>query len=145
MSKLISAVRKFLLIFVILVGCCLLSPSAQAAQILFEAEGPLPKSTTIPFPGNEQTWLFSGSAYTRTSLTDIGVDVLVNGNVVGTPTIYSTANNTHRSLVNNIIKFDLTCSFADGGCADITITLQNSPTYSNTLTDGGDHFQLVQF
>lgn len=116
---------------------------AQSQEILINADGPLPFTTTIPYPADEAILYLSGSAWSQTKDTFIGVDLLINNEKVWTAKIFSNGTRTHRTLMDNWMDVNFPCVLSDGQCADITITLQNSSAYPNTLTDINDYFQLV--
>jgi len=96
--------------------------------------GPLPLD--IPFNpplDGPVTIAFSGSAWASVSNTLIGVDVLLDGALLGTALLYSNQTQEHRTLPTQFFASKL----SDGAH---TITLR--ATNANTTSDANDFYSL---
>ena len=147
MNRFISLLRSLAIIFAIALVSLVFSPPqpAQAQEILINADGPLPATQTIPYPGDEALLYLSGSAWSKTDDTFIGVDIIINDQKVWTAKIFSNGTATHRTLMDNWVDVNIPCVISREQCDDITITLQNASAYPNTITDVNDYFQLILF
>jgi hypothetical protein len=78
--------------------------------------------------------MLAGSAWTQTANTLIGIEVAIDGKVVGTASIFSNMASTHRAVVPSYIPVQLAF-----GQHKIAIT----PLNSVTITDSNDFFDLA--
>ncbi len=147
MNRFTSLLRSLTVTFAIALVSLVFSPAqpTQAQEILINADGPLPATQTIPYPGEEALFYLSGSAWSKTADAFIGVDIIINDQKVWTAKIFSNGTTTHRALMDNWVEVDIPCVISSGKCDDITITLQNASAYPNTITDINDYFQLILF
>jgi hypothetical protein len=79
------------------------------------------------------TIAFSGSAWSQANGTVIGVDVLLDGNLLGTALLYSNQGQEHRALPTQFFVTQL---------SDGTHSITLNPTNSNTITDVNDFFSV---
>jgi hypothetical protein len=113
------------------------------AMILLDASGPLPVKATFQAPSDGSVMFFlSGSGYNSMQPTVIGINLLLDGAVIGKATCFATtsyaiqtpAHWTMRSTfiaVNNLTPGEHTVSVA-------------AQDYG-TMTDGYDTFQVTLF
>lgn len=73
----------------------------MAVQVIIgNQKGPLPIQTTFMAPGDMPMYLeVSGSIWTQTADQMIGIEVSIDGTVIGTANIFSNASSTHRAVV----------------------------------------------
>ena len=108
----------------------------MAVQVLIgNQKGPLPIQATFMAPGDMPMNLeVTGSVWTQTANQMIGIQVAIDGNVVGTANIFSNANATHRAVVPVYIPVKL----AQGSH---TIALSAAP--GGTVSDYNDLYTAV--
>ena len=103
--------------------------------IISVAKGPLPISATFKAPSDAPaTFVLSGSAWCQSANQVIGITLQLDGNPIGTASICSNAQSTHRALVPAYIPVTLTFG-------QHTITLV--PSSGATTTDLNDLFNVV--
>ena len=109
----------------------------MAVQVLIgNQKGPLPVQATFMAPGDMPMYLeVTGSVWTQTANKMIGIQVSLDGNVVGTANIFSNAAATHRAVVPVYIPVKL----AQGSH---TIQLSVTPN-TTTVSDLNDLFTAV--
>ena len=109
----------------------------MAVQVLISNQkGPLPIQATFMAPGDMPMYLeVTGSVWTQTVDNIIGIQVSVDGNVVGTANIFSNASATHRAVVPVYLPIKL-----DQGSH--TIQLSAAPNTS-TVSDYNDFYTAV--
>ena len=106
----------------------------MAIQIILSQKGPLPVKASFMSPGDLPLYLeVQGSVWTGTANTMIGIQVAVDGNVVGQANIFSNASSTHRATVPAYIPIKL-----DQGSH--TLELIAAP---NTVSDLNDNYTAV--
>ena len=107
----------------------------MAIQIIAnQLKGPLPITVTFKPPSDGPSWLIvSGSVWTQTVNHMIGIQVSLDGNVIGSASIYSNAVATHRAVVPTYIPVKLTFG-------NHQVTLSALP---NTVSDVNDLFDIV--
>ncbi len=73
----------------------------MAVQVLIgNQKGPLPISATFQAPGDMPMYLeVTGSVWTTTANQMIGIQVTLDGAVIGTANIFSNTASTHRTVV----------------------------------------------
>ena len=73
----------------------------MAVQVLIaNQKGALPIQATFMAPGDMPMYLeVSGSVWTTTANQMIGIQIAVDGNVIGTASIFSNTASTHRAVV----------------------------------------------
>ena len=80
----------------------------MAIQVLVSQKGPLPISTSFNAPGDMPMYLVvNGSVWTQNANTMIGIQIELDGAVVGTAYIFSNAPSTHRAVVPAYIPVKL--------------------------------------
>ena len=104
-------------------------------SILNQAKGPLPIHTKFNAPSDGPTCLvLSGSVWSVKANELIGVQLELDGKVIGSAAIYSNQPSTHRAVVPAYIPVNL--SFGQH-----TLTLL--PLNSSTTSDPNDFFNVI--
>ena len=109
----------------------------MAVQVLIgNQKGPLPITVSFMAPGDMPMYLeVQGSVWTTTANQMIGIQVAVDGNVVGTANIFSNTASTHRTAVPVYLPIKL----AQGSH---TIELSLAPN-TTTTSDFNDFYSAV--
>lgn len=109
----------------------------MAVQVLIgNQKGPLPIQASFMAPGDMPMYLeVQGSVWTQTANQMIGIQVAVDGNVVGTANIFSNASSTHRAVVPVYLPIKLTQG-------SHTIQLSAAPG-TTTVSDLNDLYTAV--
>ena len=109
----------------------------MAVQVLIgNQKGPLPIKATFMAPGDMPMYLeVAGSVWTTTANQMIGIQVAVDGNVIGTANIFSNTASTHRAAVPVYLPIKL----AQGSH---TIELSIAPN-TTTTSDFNDFYTAV--
>jgi hypothetical protein len=109
----------------------------MAVQVLIgNQKGPLPVSATFMAPGDMPMNVeVTGSVWTQTANQMIGIQVAIDGNVIGTANIFSNTASTHRAVVPVYLPVKL----AQGSH---TIQLSVAPG-TTTVSDLNDLFTAV--
>lgn len=96
--------------------------------------GPLPLNIpfTAPLDG-PVTLMFSGTAWSQTANVMIGVNILLDGNLIGTSQLFSNLVAEHKTLPAQLITADL---------GEGQHTLRIVALNSNTATDFNDNFSV---
>jgi hypothetical protein len=107
----------------------------SAQLIAVNLAGPLPVVATFQAPMDGPTaFLFSGSAWSQSSNMLIGVQVLLDGVVIGTSQLFSNGTGEHRALPAQVMVADL-----QPGEHKIVFQALNGAT----ITDSNDSFSLA--
>jgi len=96
--------------------------------------GPLPVSATFFCAGSTQVFEVSGSVWTNIQVGLVGVNILIDGNNVGTCTIYANELNSHKACVEQPVITHLT-----PGSHQIQLTALSAAT----TTDYNDHYNVL--
>ena len=109
----------------------------MAVQVLIgNQKGPLPIQASFMAPGDMPMYLeVQGSVWTQTANQMIGIQVSLDGTVVGTANIFSNGASTHRAVVPVYIPVKLT-----QGSHTIQLAVAASTT---TVSDLNDRFTAV--
>lgn len=109
----------------------------MAVQVLIgNQKGPLPITASFMAPGDMPMYLeVAGSVWTTTANQLIGIQVAVDGNVVGTANIFSNTASTHRTAVPVYLPIKLTQG-------SHTIELSVAPN-TTTTSDFNDFYSAV--
>jgi|SRR5215213_7003856 len=109
----------------------------MAVQVLISNQkGPLPIKASFMAPGDMPMYLeVQGSVWTQTANQMIGIQVTLDGNVVGTANIFSNTASTHRAVVPVYLPVKL----AQGSH---TVQLSVAPS-TTTVSDLNDLFTVV--
>ena len=109
----------------------------MAVQVLIgNQKGPLPIKASFMAPGDMPMYLeVQGSVWTTTQNTMIGIQVTLDGNVIGTANIFSNAASTHRTAVPVYLPIKLT-----QGSHTIQLDLAAN---TKTTSDFNDFFSAV--
>ena len=109
----------------------------MAVQVLIgNQKGALPIQTTFMAPGDMPMYLeVTGSVWTQTANQMIGIQITLDGNVVGTANIFSNAASTHRAVVPVYIPVKLA-----QGSHNIQLAVAPGTT---TVSDLNDRFTAV--
>src|SRR5437879_2168258 len=103
--------------------------------ILNQVKGPLPLHTTFKSPSDGPTCLvLTGSVWSQTPNQLIGIQLQVDGKVVGTAEIFSNGVATHRAVVPSYMPVTLSI-----GPHTITVL----PLNSSTTSDYNDFFDVI--
>lgn len=106
-------------------------------QILLQSNGPLPVSAPFKAPASGPAMLnLTGSAWTQTAGSVIGLSVSIDGAQVGSAWVYANAAGSHMAVVPVMMPITLPDST---GSHTITISALNS----GTTTDLNDNFQVT--
>ena len=107
----------------------------SATIIASNIAGPLPIAVTFQAPlDGPATFQFSGTAWSTTANVLIGVQVLLDGVVIGTAQLYSNSTSEHKTLPTQVMDAVL-----QSGQHKIVFQALNA----NTITDGNDNFSLA--
>jgi len=80
----------------------------MAIQVIASQKGPLPISAAFKAPSDAPMYLeVSGSVWTETANSMIGIEVHVDNQLIGFAQIYSNANETHRAVVPAYLPIEL--------------------------------------
>lgn len=107
------------------------------ALVIFDGNGALPQKGTFQSPTDGHViFVISGTAWTSSAPTMLGIDVLLDGNIIGKPALcFANDNSLHMAMRPTFIPFTgLTI-----GQHAITIATANG----NTVTDINDYYQVV--
>ena len=109
----------------------------MAVQVIIGNQvGPLPIKASFMAPGDMPMYLeVQGSVWTQTANNLIGIEVAIDGNVVGTANIFSNGSTTHRAVVPVYLPVKL-------GQGSHTIQLSVAPN-TTTVSDLNDRFTAV--
>ncbi len=104
-------------------------------SILNQQKGPLPIQASFKAPSDGPVYLvLSGSVWSASANQMIGVQLELDGNVIGSASIYSNGASTHRAVVPTYVN--VTLPFGQH-----TITLV--PLNSSTTSDANDFFDVI--
>jgi hypothetical protein len=108
----------------------------MAIQVLLKQDGPLPISVSFNAPGDSPMYIeVQGSVWTTTANQMIGIDIALDGQVIGTATIFSNAASTHRTVVPAYVPVKLT-----QGQHKLTLSAKSG---SQTTSDYNDNYIAV--
>ena len=109
----------------------------MAVQVLIgNQKGPLPIQASFMAPGDMPMYLeVVGSVWTTTANQMIGIQIAVDGNVIGTANVFSNTASTHRPVVPVYLPIKLTQG-------SHTIQLAVAPN-TTTVSDLNDFFTAV--
>jgi hypothetical protein len=107
------------------------------ALVIFDGNGALPQKTTFQSPTDGRVvFVLSGTAWTSSAPAMLGIDVLLDGNILGKPALcFANDNSVHMAMRPTFIPF-----------AGLTIgnhAIQLVPANGNTVTDVNDYYQVV--
>ena len=101
---------------------------------VIDQPGPLPAKVTFDAPvDGPVVFVVTGSAYSTDTNVPIGFSVSLDGTVIGTASLYSNGNETHRAFPTLFLAIDL----AEG---NHTCSIQAAN--GNTVTDSNDPFAV---
>jgi len=103
-------------------------------HILPIPNGALPHVVTFLCTGTTQVFQVSGSAWTQLQPTLIGMNILIDGQNVGTCTIWCNVNASHEAFVSQPVITHLTPG---------SHTLQLTALNAATITDINDRFNVL--
>ncbi|MGH9967460.1 MAG: hypothetical protein ACREBG_06460 [Pyrinomonadaceae bacterium] len=102
------------------------------AQAIIQSYGPLPLKQAFSAPADGPVVFFiSGSAWSSSANSWIGISVQLDGTEIGTASVYCNEVASHRALISNLVTVNL--SFGNH-------TISITPTTPNTNTDQNDAF-----
>jgi hypothetical protein len=109
----------------------------MAVQVLIgNQKGPLPIKASFMAPGDMPMYLeVQGSVWTQSTNQMIGIQVAVDGNVIGTANLFSNASTTHRTVVPVYLPIKL-----DQGSHTIELSVAPNTT---TVSDFNDFYTAV--
>jgi hypothetical protein len=77
-------------------------------KVLINQAGPLPITTTFDAPSDAPMYLVvNGSVWSQQANKMIGIQITLDGKVVGTAQIFSNGTATHRTVVPAYVKIQL--------------------------------------
>ena len=107
----------------------------MSIQVVINQKGPLPIKTTFDSEGDAPVYLIvNGSVWTQSPNVMIGIQIWLDGNVVGQAQIFSNTATTHRTVVPAYIPVQL--SYGQH-------TLALTPLPNSTVSDVNDFFTAV--
>jgi hypothetical protein len=96
-------------------------------SIANQAPGPLPIKATFKSPTDgSASLMLAGSVWSGTANQKIGIQIALDGKVIGTASIFSNGTSTHRAVVPTYVPVQLTI-----GSHTIELTVLNSVTISD--------------
>jgi hypothetical protein len=109
----------------------------MAVQVLIgNQKGPLPVKAQFMAPGDMPMYLeVQGSVWTQSTNQMIGIQIAVDGNVLGTANLFSNASSTHRTVVPVYLPIKLVQG-------SHTIELSVAPN-TTTVSDFNDFYTAV--
>ena len=109
----------------------------MSVQVIVNQKGPLPITVNFKAPGDAPVYLeVNGSVWTQTANNMIGIQVQLDGQVLGLAQIFSNAAATHRAVVPGY--FPVTLSYGKPH----TLVLSAAPG-TTTVSDFNDFFTAV--
>ena len=110
-------------------------------RILIDQVGPLPLTKTITLGSTGPATLsVSGSVWTQQQDTLIGIEILLDGESVGTAEIWSNGPVTHRSVVPKLFAIELNEPFTgDPPTKPPTYTITLQVMNASTISDLNDN------
>jgi hypothetical protein len=107
----------------------------MGVQVLLSQKGPLPITVNFNAVGDSPMYLeVNGSVWTQSANNMIGIQIALDGNVLGTANIFSNAAATHRAVVPAYLPIKLQQG-------QHTLTL--SAAAGTTVSDFNDFFTAV--
>ena len=108
----------------------------MSVQVLVNQKGPLPITVNFNAPGDSPYYLeVNGSVWTTTANSMIGIQVQLDGQVLGVAQIFSNTASTHRAVVPAYFPIQL----AYGKQHSLTL----SAATGTTTSDFNDFFTVV--
>jgi hypothetical protein len=105
-------------------------------QVIVNQKGPLPISANFNAPSDAPMYLeVNGSVWTQTANSMIGIQIALDGQVIGTAQIFSNTQSTHRTVVPQYIRVQL-----KQGQHSLALTALPNST---TVSDLNDFFLAV--
>lgn len=109
----------------------------MSVQVILNQKGPLPITVNFSAPGDSPYYLeVNGSVWTTTANSIIGIQVELDGQVLGTAQIFSNTASTHRAVVPGYFPIQLAYG------KQHSLTLSAAPG-SATTSDYNDFFTVV--
>ena len=103
-------------------------------QVIISQAGPLPLAGTFNAPGDEPMYLeVNGSVWSQSANEMLGIQVSLDGQVIGEAQIFSNGASTHRAVVPTFIQVQL-----QEGTHKLTLSAA-----SNTISDYNDLYTAV--
>ena len=107
----------------------------MGVQVLLSQKGPLPINVNFNAVGDSPMYLeVNGSVWTQSANNMIGIQIALDGSVIGTANIFANAASTHRAVVPAYIPIKLQQG-------QHTLTLSTAP--GTTVSDFNDFFTAV--
>ena len=108
----------------------------MAVQMIINQVGPLPITASFNSVGDSPMYLeVNGSVWTQTTNQMIGIDIALDGQVIGTAKIFSNGNTTHRAVVPAYIQVKLA-----QGPHKLTLSANNSVSDFNDFYTAVIHY-----
>lgn len=108
----------------------------MSVQVLVSQKGPLPITVKFKAPGDFPCYLeVNGTVWTQLANQMIGIQVQLDGKVLGQANIFSNAASTHRAVVPGYFPVQLTYG------TQHSLVLSAAP--GNTVSDLNDFFTAV--
>ena len=109
----------------------------MSVQVILNQKGPLPITVNFKAPGDSQYYLeVNGSVWTTTANNMIGIQVQLDGQILGVAQIFSNTQSTHRAVVPAYFPIQL----AYGKQHSLTLSAAPGTT---TTSDFNDFFTAV--
>jgi hypothetical protein len=109
----------------------------MGALVIFDGAGPLPVSAKFNSPlDGPVTFVLTGTAWTQTAGSLIGLDLVLDGNGIGNSAMcYANNSADHMAMRTTFIEVD-NLSYGPH-------TIEIIGAYSDTVTDFNDYFQVT--
>lgn len=108
----------------------------MAALILFDGAGPLPQTVKFQSPvEGPATFVLSATARTASAAILTGVNLILDGSIIGTAMCWANQNDNHMAMRTTFI----TVEYLSYDTHTIEITI----AYNGTITDVNDYFQVT--
>ena len=109
----------------------------MSVQVIINQKGPLPISVNFSAPGDFPLYLeVNGSVWTQTPNSLIGIQVELDGQVLGVAQLFSNTATTHRAVVPGYFPVKLSYGVQH------KLTLSAAPN-TKTVSDFNDFFTAV--
>ena len=114
-------------------------------QVVIDQAGGLPITASVQTGSVGPAMLIvSGSVWSQAANQEIGINVVMDGTVVGTSRIFSNGPSTHRATVTTYIPITLDKPFTGDPPTDPPVySFELVAMNNDTVSDGNDWYQLV--
>lgn len=109
----------------------------MGTMVILDGPGPTPLNATFESPTDGPVvFVLSATAWTQSAPTMLGINLLLDGVVIGNPAMcYANSNSMHMTLRPTFIPFE--------GLTFDTHKISIEPANGYTINDVNDYFQVV--